>query len=117
MSSSAGHSLFPFSNHPAITLPINPYLYHPLLQSLPVIPHPTLAMPQSPIELLERSEPRDGWITVSAAFQNRLAVPFQVHRSEIERMTEDQFLSFVGRQAESLIEQFGDARQQRIGQQ
>jgi hypothetical protein len=71
-------------------------------------------MQASSVELLERSEPRDGWITVSAAFQNRLAVPFQVHRSSIDGMTSEQFLAFVGRQAKTLINQFGDARQQRL---
>jgi hypothetical protein len=66
-------------------------------------------------ELLERSEPREGWITVRCAVNGKLAIPFQVHRSDIEQYrTEKEFLDFCERQGSTLISQFGDAREQRV---
>ena len=64
----------------------------------------------SRLEILERSEPRDGWITIRAALNNQLAIPFQVHASDLEGHDEEWFMGFVGRQAESLLGQYGDAR-------
>jgi len=68
----------------------------------------------SRLEILERSEPRDGWITIQAAIDNTLAIPFSVHVSDIEGRDEQWFLGFVERQTESLVSQYGDARFQSL---
>lgn len=66
------------------------------------------------LEILERSEPRDGWITIRCALNNTLVLPFQVHVSDIAHYNEQQFLDFVERQASSLIQTYGDSREQRL---
>lgn len=68
------------------------------------------------LELLERSEPHNGgWITIRCAVDGKLAIPFEVHASDLEQYkTDEEFLAFCERQGGTLLEQYGDARQQKL---
>lgn len=66
-------------------------------------------------ELLERSEPRNGWVTIRGAVNGHPAIPFDVHLSDIENFrTDKEFLGFCERQTVTLVEQYGDVREQRL---
>lgn len=66
-------------------------------------------------ELLELRDQLNGWLMVRMAIGGKLAVPFEVPKSvryeEFPR--EEDFLSYLERQAVSLLEAYGDAREQR----
>lgn len=69
----------------------------------------------SGFELIEHSEPRDGWIQVRCALNNQLVTPFQIHRTDRERYRNDkEYFQMLERQAESLLKTYGDARENRL---
>jgi hypothetical protein len=67
------------------------------------------------IEIIEHRDLPEGWIQIRCAVRGKLAVPFQLHKSDLEQYRdEDSYLAMLERQAVSLIETYGDARCQRL---
>lgn len=71
---------------------------------------------QGGFELIEHSEPCDGWIQIRCALNNQLVTPFQIHRSDVEKKyrSEKEYFAMLERQAGSLLERYGDARENRL---
>jgi hypothetical protein len=64
------------------------------------------------LEILELNTSRSDWVFARVALNGKLAIPFEVPKStfvEDFRRSED-FEAFLARQAQSLIDAYGDAR-------
>lgn len=75
--------------------------------------------PRSEVEVLfvrKRRYPDHEWFEAQLAVRGIPSIPFQIHASDRERFrNEDEWIGFLSRKAEELIEQYGDARAERPG--
>jgi len=66
------------------------------------------------LEILELDASRSDWVRARVALHGQLAIPFEFSKSDFMTMTSgDDLESFLARQARSLLDAYGDAREQR----
>lgn len=70
---------------------------------------------QPGLEILGLNDLGADYVLVRAALHGRLAIPFEVPKSTyVENFrTQDDFEAFVARQCQTLLDAYGDAREQR----
>lgn len=61
------------------------------------------------LEVLELQDQGE-WVTARTAWNETLAIPFSFHKSVRDGMREPEFMDYLARQAQAMVEQFGDAR-------
>ncbi|MGH2621948.1 MAG: hypothetical protein ACRDHG_15460 [Anaerolineales bacterium] len=64
-------------------------------------------------ELIHFRPTTDGWYNAQLAINGTPSVPFDIHRSQFEHMSEVQLGEMLERQASALIERYGDSRDPR----
>ena len=52
----------------------------------------------------------NGWRDAQVALDGIPSVPFQFHKTAVEKMSENELLNYLARQAKAIIERCGDAR-------
>lgn len=69
----------------------------------------------SRLEILELDDMGSDWVHVRVALDNHLVIPFDVPKSTyIEDFpSREQFIAYVERQAQALLDAYGDAREGR----
>jgi len=66
------------------------------------------------LEILELDASRSDWVRARVALHGHLAIPFEFSKSDFMTMTRgDDLEFFLARQARSLLDAYGDAREQR----
>ena len=66
------------------------------------------------LEILELDASRSDWVSARVALDGHLAIPFEFAKSDfVTMMHGDDLESFLARQARSLLDAYGDAREQR----
>jgi hypothetical protein len=64
------------------------------------------------LEILELNTERSDWVTARVALNGRLAIPFEIPKSTFmeDFRDDDARESFLARQAQALLDSYGDAR-------
>ena len=70
---------------------------------------------QTGLEILELDTSRPDYVRARVALDGKLAIPFEIPKSTFveDFPREADFMAFLGRQAQALIDAYGDAREQR----